>query len=286
MEWDKLLRKYTNEQSRFLVVDGTLVHYRDEGRGYPLLLLHGAFSSLHTFDGWVDELSSKFRVLRLDLPGFGLTGPNIENDYTMPTHKRFVRTFLERMEVEECFVAGSSLGGWVAWELALKYPEQFKKLILIGAAGFLDENSIPLPFKMARTPFLNQVVKYVIRKNIFEQFLYQVYYDEEKVTRELVDRYYDLFSREGNPEAFLKLVNARVRDNTMHLKEIKAPTLIMWGAHDKWLPVENATRFHQVIPNSELIIYEDLGHIPMEECPFETARDARKFLLNHKHPAG
>jgi pimeloyl-ACP methyl ester carboxylesterase len=273
-----ILDKYANQQSRFLVINKALVHYRDEGEGEPFLLLHGAFSSLHTFDGWTTFLKDKYRIIRLDLPGFGLSDTTPDHRYSINTFVKFLAAFLDRLGIERCHLGGSSLGGWLAWEFCLRYPDRVNRLVLIGSAGFLNEQSIPLPFKMARMPFVNRVIRFAVPKGVFEVFLKQVYADPSKITPELKDRYYDLFSREGNPEAFLALVNGKYKDNTLHLKEIQQPTLIIWGEKDRWLSVSNAYEFHKRIPHSELVIYDDLGHIPMEEAPKPTALDAWAFL--------
>ncbi|HNI44305.1 MAG: alpha/beta hydrolase [Chitinophagales bacterium] len=276
----ELIHKYTNDASRFMVIDGMLVHYRDEGRGFPILMVHGAFSSLHTFDGWAKHLKQYYRVIRLDLPGFGLTGPNPENNYSIPNHIRIVNILLNRLGVHACNVIGSSLGGWLSWEFALRYPERVQKMVLIDSAGFLDQKTIPVPFRMARTPFADKVVKYVIQKPILEQFLRQVYFDQSKITPSLIDRYYDLFTREGNPEAFLKLVNDKHKDNTRHLKQIETPTLVMWGTEDRWVPVEYAYKFKQELPNAKLVLYKNVGHIPMEEVPSITIKETANFLTH------
>ncbi len=273
-----ILEKYTNQHSRFAVIDGSLVHYRDEGQGPCLLLLHGAFSSLHTFDDWTSKLTSQFRVIRIDLPGFGLTGKLNSGKYEIAYVVKFIKTFLEVVKVDQFYLVGSSLGGWISWEMALAYPDKVKKLILIDAAGFLDSKNIPLPFKMARTPFMNKIVKFAINRSMLENFLRDVYYNRSKISDALVDRYYDLFSKEGNPEAFFSLVNQRFVDHTRFLKEIKIPVLILWGQEDIWLPVENAYRFHDKIPNNEMIIYERTGHVPMEEIPWDTVEDVISFL--------
>lgn len=274
-----LLEKYTNRQSRFLVIDGMMIHYRDEGEGEPILLLHGAFSSLHTFDEWTRILlRNGYRVVRLDIPGFGLTGPHPDHIYTIPNHIRIINIFLDMVGIEACHFAGSSMGGWLSWELAIKYPERVRKLILIDSAGFLDPENIPLPFRMARTPFLNRVIKYAIARPVLESFLREVYSDISKITETLITRYHDLVTRPGNPEAFLVLVNGTFRDNTHHLRRIEAPTLILWGADDRWLPVESGYRFRRAIPHSQLIVYKNVGHVPMEEIPEISAKDVLRFL--------
>lgn len=276
----ELLEKYTNRFSRFLVIDGMQIHYRDEGEGEPILLLHGAFSSLHTFNDWTNVLKKNgFRIIRLDIPGFGLTGPHPDHIYTIPNHLRILGIFLDMLGIQHCHIAGSSMGGWLTWEFALKYPERTKKIILIDAAGFLDPKSIPLPFRMAQTPFLNRVIKYAINRPMLETFVRQVYFDQSKVTELLLDRYYDLVTRPGNPEAFLMLVNGKFKDNTPHLRQLKAQTLIIWGNDDKWLSVENAYRFHKLIPDSQLIIYKNVGHLPMEEIADISIKDVLNFLL-------
>ncbi|MEM7548362.1 MAG: alpha/beta hydrolase [Bacteroidota bacterium] len=273
------LKKYTNKHSRFAVVDDSLLHYRDEGKGHPILLLHGAFSSLHTFDYWTEILTDNgFRVLRFDLPGFGLTGSRSDHQYSMEIYVNTVFHFLDIMGLDKVSIAGNSLGGWLAWEFALKYPNHVDNLILIAAAGFIDDRSIPLPFKMAKTPFINKVIKYVVKRSVLEQFVKEVYGDPSKVTEELVDRYFHLFSREGNPEAFLAICNTKPKDNTPKLKKIKHETLIIWGEKDNWIPIEYAYRFDIEIPKTELVIYEGVGHIPMEEIPEETAAELISFL--------
>ncbi len=275
----ELLHKYTNQHSRFLVINNHLVHYRDEGAGaVPIVCLHGAFSSLHTFNSWAKNLTDEFRLIRYDLPGFGLTGPNYTDDYTIATHVNYLAELLDILNIEECYLVGSSLGGWVAWEFALQYPNRVKKLLLIDSAGFLEPDSVPTPFLMARIPLADKVMKMVIQRETVDVFLRQVYHNQDKITDRLIDRYYDLFAQAGNQNAFVKLVNQRFKDHTRRLRYLDIPTLIMWGEEDKWLPVKNADRFLRLIPNAEGIIYQYVGHVPMEEIPKQTAQDFREFL--------
>lgn len=273
-----IYEKYLTPSSKFMYINGQRVHYRIEGRGEPLLLLHGAFASLHTFDAWTNILKKHFRVIRLDMPGFGLSGPKIDDNYAMAVNCDFIATFLEILEIDCCHIAGSSLGGWTSWELCLRYPALFEKLVMLDPAGFIDSESIPLPFKMARTPFLNRVAKYTIRKTVLEVFMKQVFVDTSKVTEVLIDRYYDLNNLPGNAEAFVRMVNIKLIDNTHKLHRIEQPTLIIWGKQDRWLPLKNAYKFNIEIPKAELIIYDGAGHIPQEECPIISANDTIEFL--------
>ncbi|WMX16624.1 alpha/beta hydrolase [Aureispira sp. CCB-E] len=276
--FQELIHKYTTDQSRFLVIDDMLVHYRDEGKGTPIVLLHGAFSSLHTFNDWSKILQKRYRVISLDLMGFGLTGPNSTGDYTIGNHIRVLKRFFNILGLKKAHLGGSSLGGWLAWEFAYRYPQRIHKLILIDAAGFVDRETMPLPFKLAQSPLAGRVLKFIVRKSILEQFVKQVYYDISKVNTKLVDRYFDLFTREGNSQAFIDLVNAPFQDNTDFLKQIEHPTLVMWGREDAWISAAHAYLFEKMLPNPELVIYEGVGHLPMEEIPALSGKDLMVFL--------
>lgn len=274
----ELTHKYTNDHSRFLIIDDMFVHYRDQGEGEPIVLLHGAFSSLHTFNDWSKILQKDYRVISLDLMGFGLTGPNSTGDYTIGNHVRVLKRFFNILGLSKAHLVGSSLGGWLAWEFTYRYPQRVNKLVLVDSAGFLDKENMPLPFKLAQSPLAGRVLKYIVRKSILEQFVKQVYYDISKVNTKLVDRYFDLFTREGNSQAFVDLVNAPFQENTDFLKEIEQPTLIMWGREDAWISAVHAYLFDKMLPNSELIIYEEVGHLPMEEIPVRSGEDLVRFL--------
>ncbi|WP_291725896.1 alpha/beta fold hydrolase [Bernardetia sp.] len=274
----QLLKKYADHRSRFVSINGSMIHYREEGTGQPLILLHGAFSSLHTFEGWVKLLAKKYRVISIDLPGFGLTGAISEDDYCFENYMTYLNIFLDRLEIEKCYLAGNSLGGWIAWEYALRHQEQIEKLVLISSAGFVDEASIPTPFKLAKLPVFGKIFKYALQRPIFEKFVREVYCEQSVVCEETIDRYFDFFTRDCNMEAFFNIINQELHDNTEKLKNLYTPTLIIWGKEDAWLPAENARRFSELLPNNRMLIYSDVGHIPMEEKPKKTANAVSKFL--------
>ena len=281
MKIDELKEKYTYETSRFVTIDELDVHYCDEGDGEVILLVHGTFSSLHSFDDWNEILKKQYRVIRLDLPGFGLTGPHPEHLYSIDDYIDFLNSFLEKLQIKSCSIAGNSLGGWLSWELAVKYQNRIDKLILIDSAGYINDKKLPLPFIIAKTPVLRNVFNYVPRAFV-RRFLRQVFRDQSKVTDKLVNRYYDLFHRKGNKEAFVKLANLNYVQNTNSLSQLKMPVLIMWGANDNWINVKQAALFEQELQNSEVIIYDNIGHVPMEEAPEITAKDLILFLKKNE----
>jgi pimeloyl-ACP methyl ester carboxylesterase len=280
--WDiplkDLKQKYTNEYSRFIAVAGLSIHYRIEGKGMPLLLLHGTAASLHTWDAWVAELKSDYKIIRLDMPAFGLTGPHPKRDYAIEMYVRILHDFLQKLNIQEFCIAGNSLGGLIAWEYALQYPKEVKKMILIDPAGIPIKRKTPWVFTLARTPILNQIVRYVTPRFFFENNLKQVYADDRKVTRELIDRYYELGLREGNRQAFIDRSHLSTHTNHLRLSELKMPILLQWGQEDSWIPVASVAKYKKAIPHLEAITYPHCGHVPMEELPKETVKDAKVFL--------
>lgn len=277
---EELKKEFTTKQSKFIRIDGMDVHYTDDGEGIPLVLIHGISSSLNTWDGWNASLQNDFRIIRLDLPGFGLTGPNPKNDYSIDFYVAFMQTFLKALEVDSCFMAGSSLGGYITWNLASSQPDLIRKMILIDAAGypFVPEET-PIFFKVAQSPFA-PYFKSFTPKFLVGQVINEVYGNDSKVTDEVVNRNYLYALREGNREAFLSLVSKIEFKEFTKLKAINTPTLIMWGEKDNWVSPKLAKRFNSDLPNSQLIMYPGVGHIPMEEIPEQTAEDARNYFLD------
>ncbi|MCU0443321.1 MAG: alpha/beta hydrolase [Microscillaceae bacterium] len=276
---EQLKLKYTNQESEFVDIAGMQVHYRDEGAGETLVLLHGTSSSLHTWEAWAQKLKKSFRVIRLDLPAFGLTGPHPQRDYTIQSYVAFVHSFLQKLNIESCYMAGNSLGGLITWEYALAYPNQVKKMILLDAAGYPNTRPRPWVFRLANVPVLNQIVRYVTPKFFFKNNLAQVYADDSQITDDLINRYFELNLRTGNRQAFIDRAQIQQESNWRKIKQIKAPTLILWGKEDTWTPVSFAHRFKADLAQAELKIYDQVGHIPMEEQPELTLKDALVFLL-------
>jgi len=259
-------------------IDDLKVHYRDEGQGMPIVLIHGTSSSLHTWEDWTKVLIQTHRVIRMDLPAFGLTGPNANHDYSMEYYARFLDQFLTKLAIDSLYLAGNSLGGQIAWYYTSDHLDKIKKLVLLDPAGFYDAEKIPFVFKLARTPLINQLVGKITPKYFIEKNLKEVYFDTEKITDSLIERYHDLTLRVGNRAAFIAKANQPMIDHTARLKLITTPTLILWGRNDHWISVAHATRFSKDLPHSKVEIMEETGHVPMEERPFESVAHTLQFL--------
>jgi len=278
-----LKEKYANEASKFVEIDGMSVHYRDEGNAsdtIPIVLIHGTGASLHTWEGWVQELKTEHRVVRMDLPAYGLTGPNPTGDYSQEFYAEFIHHFLTKIGVKQCVLGGNSLGGAITWAHALKYPETVRKMILVDAAGYpMQSKSVPIAFQMARIPVVKNLFKYVTPRSVVESSIKNVYVQKEKVTLALVDRYFELSLREGNREAFISRIGRGFSDdNYLNIKTLKMPTLILWGEQDLLIPLHVAEKFHQDLPDDTLVVLKNLGHTPMEEDAAQTVAVVKVFL--------
>jgi pimeloyl-ACP methyl ester carboxylesterase len=280
----ELRTRWAQPPSTFIDVQGMQVHLRDEGpRGdrVPIVLLHGTSSSLHTWDWWARELKANRRVIRFDLPAFGLTGPSPDADYRIERYVHFVAAMLDRLGVSRCVLAGNSFGGQVAWETAFAHPERVEKLILVDAAGYPSQPvSVPIGFRLARIPLLNSLMEYTLPRRLIESSVRNVYGDPGKVTPELVDRYFELALREGNRRALVqRFGQAPAGIHPDRIAALKVPTLILWGGRDRLIPPGDAERFHRDITGSRVIVFDDLGHVPQEEDPAATLAAAKQFLF-------
>jgi len=280
---EELKKEYANEHSKFIEINEMQVHFRDEGKGFPIVLVHGTASSLHTWDAWTNELKKTNRVIRMDLPAFGITGPNKNADYSIESYTTFLHSFVEKLNLEKFHLAGNSLGGNIAWNYAAEHPAKVEKLILVDASGLPTNKEPPAIFKMAKTPVLRSLFLYVTPKMLITKNIKEVYADDDKVTDELVTRYHKMALRAGNRQAFIDRAKTDfkldAKINTDRLKSIQTPTLLIWGAKDLWIPLDNGKRMNRILVNSKLEVLENSGHVPMEENPKESLELLKNFLF-------
>lgn len=279
---DQLKEKYANSSSQFISLGGMDVHFRDEGPTadtLPLVLLHGTSSSLLTWDACSKEWIKDHRVIRMDLPGFGLTGPNPEQDYSIKNYVAFLNSFLQERNVTQCYLAGNSLGGLIAFHFAAIYPEKVKRVILIDPAGYPIHNAKgSLAFTLGRIPVLKNILTIITPISIVRKSLEDAYGNKSLVNNELVEQYRDMACREGNRNALLiRLQNDQYGDTTLVSKLIM-PTLVIWGASDQLIPVDNAYKFQRDLPADTLAILQNVGHVPMEETPELVIPLLKKFI--------
>ena len=285
----ELTARWAPPPSQFVRIGDFDAHVRDEGPRddpQPLVLLHGTSASLHTWDGWVRALEGSHRVIRVDMPGFGLTGPAPDGDYTIDAYVRFVVALLDHYGLERCVLVGNSFGGRIAWETALADPGRVRALVLVDSAGYaIESQSVPIAFRLAQVPALAPLLSHVTPRVVIEASVKNVYGDPERVTPELVDRYYELTLREGNRVALVqRFLQAPAGPGQERIREIAAPTLIIWGGRDRLIPSAYGLRFEQDISGSRRVEFPALGHVPHEEDPAATVAAVREFLATLPSP--
>lgn len=280
---EALVARWAPPPSNFIDLDGQLVHLRDVGPRddpEPLVLVHGSASSLHTWEGWVKALSARHRIISFDLPGFGLSGPSADGRYGGDRDARFVLALMDRLQVPRFAIGGNSLGGEVAWRTALLAPQRVTRLILVNATGpDAGAGAMRLGRLAARVPGLEHMFGALLPRPLVVASLRGVYGDAARIDAALVDRYYELLLREGNRQALVQRLRQREpgRD-TERLRELKLPTLILWGSRDRLLPLSVARQFQRDIAGSELVVLDGLGHLPQEEDAARSVAPVLEFL--------
>jgi pimeloyl-ACP methyl ester carboxylesterase len=277
--------KYTNGASRFVDLPGEFhVHYQDDGdAALPLLvLLHGFGDSYTSWEGWVAELKGKFHVISLDFPGHGLTRAPDGYQLGGEALADFVDTFADQLKLAKFAVAGNSMGGGVAWQLALRHPQRINALILADAAGFPNEKppaEIPLAFRILKYRIGRAVLRNIDNRPLIEEGLKTDVYDKSLITPALVDRWAE-FQRAPGHRAILMSVNPSAfgRATPAALHDIQVPTLIVHGESDPLIEVASAHKFAAAIPAAKLITYPQVGHLPQIEIPQRSANDVAQFL--------
>jgi len=274
---------YSNEKSQWMDINGMRIHYRDEGNpnGQPIVLIHGILSSLHTWDEWNKNLAANYRVISLDVPGFGLTGgPESPNDYSEELLHSSFQQFITKLQVEDFILAGNSLGGYISAHYAANNPDKVKKLILIDPAGAPQE--LPFILNLASMPGINSLAANVFPPFIVAMGVKDVYGDPERITKVNMDRYIHLSLRPGAKQAYastIAMLDAKnSKQEPLNFATITAPTLLMWGEKDIWVPATLSEQWLANISGSTLITYPDAGHVPMEEIPERTLQDALAFI--------
>jgi pimeloyl-ACP methyl ester carboxylesterase len=296
MPRDVLVQKYGQPPSQFTELpSGATAHFRDQGnRDAPaVILLHGSNASLHTWEPWVREFGDKLRVISVDLPGHGLTGPTPQADYTLNGMGAFVDEFATQMGLTSFALAGSSMGGAVAVKYAQAKPWRVTALILVDSGGIaLPGMEPPIGVRIATTPVLNQITRVFPTRGLYEAGLKASFVNESLVTKDMVDRYWELNRGPGVRDATRKRFSTPWSELVAEAQKIEAAlpamttrTLILWGREDKLVPVAAGEVFRSKIPGSQLIVYDKVGHIPQEEVPAKSAADVLAFLLPAPAPS-
>ena len=290
---DEMIAKYSGPAGAFVAGPaGQQVHYRDQGeRGGPaIILIHGANSSLQTWEPVVKSLGTKYRIVTLDLPGHGLTGATPDTDYSAEGMMAAVDVVAAKLGLDHFILGGNSMGGWVSWRYAIDHPERVDALLLIDAAGMPLRKGEKAPpsnvgFRVLEYPFGRWLATQITPRMLVEQSLRGSVAKQAIVDDKMIDRYWELLRFPGNREA--TVLRARMdREPAMAARvgEIKAPTLILFGDKDRLINPSAAKTFNERIAGSEVVLLPGIGHLPMEEAPDATAAAIADFLKRRLVP--
>ena len=271
--------EYAGPPSEFLQVDGIRLHVRDTGpRNAPVvILLHGLGSSLHTWEPWAAALSVRFRVIRYDLPGFGLTGADPTGDYSDTRSVAVLAALMDALSVPRASLIGNSMGGKLAWEFAAEHPDRVAKLVLISPDGYASPG---FEYgKKPEVPMVARLLPYTLPTFMLRMNLAPAYADASRLTEATVNRYRDLMLAPGVRRALLdRTAQVMLEPPEPRLRRIHAPTLLVWGEKDGLIPFTNAQDYLKVMPDARLVSFPDLGHVPQEEDPARSLVPVEAFL--------
>jgi pimeloyl-ACP methyl ester carboxylesterase len=292
ISYETLAASYENSASRYVdLPSGVRMHYRDQGQGPTLLLIHGFTASLHTWEPWVERLATDeqrindYRLVSIDMPGHGLTRAPADFQANIENLRDVVAEFVAAQNLQRFALAGSSMGGNVAWEYALAHPDQVEALILVDASGWPNEDTEAsrgtTMVQLLRNPTLRPWLLDLDRTALYRQGLQASFANPALVTDAMLNRYVELSRAPGHREILTQLYVGYGERNVAtseRLAALRMPVLILTGDTDRLVPPEHARQFNQAIAGSELVVFEGVGHIPQEEAADASAMAVHEFL--------
>lgn len=277
---DAVKNKILTPHSKFTEWRENEIHYTDEGSGEIILMVHGLGGNFFNFQALNDILKNEYRVIRVDVPGMGLSDFQQCNRHTnfFEDYMDFFKTFFGQLSIDQAYVMGNSLGGLMSWMIATTFPEKVKGLVLINSAGYESEKILIHAAGPIKWPWFGVFLKKGLPPRVTNFCLSRPFADKSKVNPVEYGLTYQLLNRKGNINTLVSMATSGQVPDSNLIKNIKTPTLIIWGQQDIIIPVRHAALFHHDIPGSTVKIYNHCGHMAMMEYPEEVAEEFRKFV--------
>lgn len=265
-------------------MNGHTVFYIVKGEGKPLLLIHGYGAGMWVWEKQIEILSRSFRVYALDIIGHGFSDrPKIP--YTSETYIHFLRDFMDGVGIEKATLIGNSMGGGIAWAMAISFPERVNRLVLIDCVppdvlNQVRNDSFKTLVALRSIPFLPYLIIAGRSKKSIKWILQECVSDIQRITPEIVNRQYQLSRIKGTTRVLYSTLHhaeeaKRLKDS---LSLIHHPTLLIWGEDDLIFPPVVGENLHQAIRGSRFQVIKGSGHIPMWETPEEVNEAILSFL--------
>jgi pimeloyl-ACP methyl ester carboxylesterase len=289
----QLEARWLADPADMMDIGGQRLHVRDSGRNDPaadrpaIIMLHGFGASLHTWEPWAALLADRYRVIRYDLPGFGLSPPDRGGDFSVGRDIAVLGALMDALGLVRATLIGNSLGGKVAWQFAARFPARVDRLVLISPDGFAQAGRAY--GEAPRVDSALRLMRIFLPKPLLRMNLAPAYADPMRLTDAVLTRYHDLMLAPGARAAMIgRLEQAVLDDPAGLLPRITAPTLLLWGERDRLIPVSNADDYLALMPSATLVRLPSVGHLPHEEAPAETLPALEAFLaqVRERPPGG
>lgn len=267
---------------RYTTAEGLRIHYRTSGSGPPLILIHGIFANLFGWRHVFTQLAQEHTVYALDLKGHGLSDKPASGDYSPFGMADLVAHFMDSLGIDSAAVVGQSMGGAIAAALAVRHPTRVQRLVLVDAAGYpLDYHVMPLLTRVAGSAAAAFVLRRIPpHRRLSAHFLRLCYYEPDRTcTPDVIDGYFLPLLTPGANDVIAPLARDFGQTSIANrLREIQAPTLILWGQYDAVVPLHWGYRFQKDIANAKLVVFPKCGHCPHEEEPAKFVAAVSEFL--------
>ena len=273
--------RYADPGSRYADLDGVRVHYKDEGRGPALLLIHGSMGDVSDWDGWTAALSGRYRVVRFDLPGFGLSGPIASGNYSIDRSMAIVDALMDTLGIERFAIAGTSYGGPVAFRYAATRRDRVTALLIVNSAG-IEYGQQSVDPSSGKKDYYEGATAALVSAEFVRHSLSRAYTDASRVDDALVRRKTDFMNVEGRDREGAEMIAAFERGDPLRvLRRVQAPVLVMWGGASRALSQQTADAFASAVINAKVVwkhVEPGGGHMMHREQPVTTAKAAGEFL--------
>jgi len=273
-----------SDGSSFVTISKMRVHIRDQGskENPTLVMIHGISDSLHTWEHWAQELQKNYRVIRFDVPGFGLTDNVTEENFKPQFYNEFMAELFNVLEIDQAILIGNSLGGYISWNFALFKPSKVKALVLLDPAAY--PLSPPWVVRIASTP-IRSIAENFSPRWMTRSVAREVFYDDDKLSEQVVDRYHAMLMLDGARKGSMKVfsaINKFADKEPLGIENLKAPTLLLWGNRDQWINPNQIERWKKDGAGVQFIIFKDVGHAPQEEAPKMSLEAAIPFIESNR----
>jgi pimeloyl-ACP methyl ester carboxylesterase len=261
------------------------LYYYEEGKGPPLLLIHGFGASTYTWRHVAPGLAKSYRVIAVDLKGFGQSDKPFDGRYSVYDQAELLAQLIEDKDLRDLTLVGHSFGGGVALLLALEANQRLDgritRLVLLDSIAY--PQNIPVFFRLLDVPLVSQLGVRMVPPSVQARVALQIaYFDDSKIDPEEIELYAAPLKTAAGKHAIIHSARQIVPEDIAELSEryktIDLPTLILWCDHDRIVPLEVGIKLRRTLPNSTLRLIEDCGHMPQEEQPASTLALIKGFI--------